>query len=124
MPDTEKPEACPFCGATPHQGLTPKQYCQLHGEPLQSYRVWCPHGCAQITEPTKREAVTRWKRRVPTTRVAALEAEVARLKALVETAFEEGFMEALGKPNRSGGPIPHGVAWQMSAARAALAGEG
>lgn len=35
---------CPFCGRKPHHGLSKVRYCQLHGDPIQDYRVWCPMG--------------------------------------------------------------------------------
>ena len=35
---------CPFCDAKPKHGLGKVQYDQLHGDPFQRYRVWCPMG--------------------------------------------------------------------------------
>lgn len=37
-------DTCPFCGAKPKHGLGKIQYDQLHGDPCQRYRVWCPMG--------------------------------------------------------------------------------
>lgn len=56
-------EPCPFCGATPHQGLAPTASCQLHGEPIQRYRVWCPHSCAMKDGVNKAQAITAWNTR-------------------------------------------------------------
>jgi hypothetical protein len=68
---------CPFCGAKPHHGLTKVQYCQLHGEPFQSFRIHCPHGCAQIVMPNEESALEKWNRRVvPSTSIH--EAEVSQ----------------------------------------------
>lgn len=57
---------CPFCGATPHRGLTKMQHDQLHGEPFQRYRVWCPHGCANIDQMNEAAAISAWNRRAST----------------------------------------------------------
>lgn len=40
---------CPFCGGRPSQGPTKLEYCQLHGDPFQRYRIWCRKGCADLT---------------------------------------------------------------------------
>lgn len=53
---------CPFDGATPHHGPT-KQTTGQDGESFQRYRVWCPHGCAQIEEVNREQAFARWNRR-------------------------------------------------------------
>jgi hypothetical protein len=52
--------ACPFCKATPHRGLTKAQADQLHGEPFQRYRIWCPHGCANIERMNEEQAREAW----------------------------------------------------------------
>jgi hypothetical protein len=54
---------CPFCGATPHHGLTKVEHCQLHGEPFQRFKIHCPHGCAQIVMPTEAMAREKWNAR-------------------------------------------------------------
>lgn len=56
-------EPCPFDGATPHKGAGKNQHCQLHGEVFQAYSIWCPHGCAKITEPSEESARLRWNTR-------------------------------------------------------------
>jgi hypothetical protein len=56
-------ERCPFDGATAHHGPTAVQHDQLHGEPYQRYRVWCPHGCASIERMNKAQAIEAWNRR-------------------------------------------------------------
>lgn len=56
---------CPFCGATPHRGKMGVQYDQLHGEPFQRYRVWCPHGCASLDRVNAEQAIAAWNRRSP-----------------------------------------------------------
>jgi hypothetical protein len=56
---------CPFCGATPHHGLGKVQHCQLHGEPFQTFSIWCPHGCAKITGGTERQALKQWVKADP-----------------------------------------------------------
>lgn len=64
--DAEGLLPCPFCGATPHRGLTKMQHDQLHGEPFQRYRVWCPHGCANIDQMNEAAAISAWNRRAAT----------------------------------------------------------
>lgn len=54
---------CPFCGASPHRGKDKVQYDQLHGEPFQRYRIWCPHGCAQTNQVNEEQAIAAWNRR-------------------------------------------------------------
>ncbi|MBO4228039.1 hypothetical protein GRB70_37455 [Bradyrhizobium neotropicale] len=61
MRESLKP--CPFCGATPHRGPTKTRHDQLHGEPFQNYRIWCPHGCASIERPSKELAISAWNTR-------------------------------------------------------------
>jgi len=78
----EKSLPCPFCGATPHHGLTKVEYCQLHGEPFQRFRINCPHGCAQIVMPTEAMAREKWNTRH---NVAAEAARIAK-----EARVEEG----------------------------------
>lgn len=51
---------CPFCNATPHKGATKVQHDQLHGGPFQRYRIWCPHGCANIERVNKEQAREAW----------------------------------------------------------------
>jgi hypothetical protein len=51
---------CPFCNATPHKGATKVQHDQLHGEPFQRYRIWCPHGCANIERMNDEQAREAW----------------------------------------------------------------
>jgi len=53
---------CPFCGATPHRGLTPKTIGQ-DGEPFQHYAIWCPHLCARIERVNEAAAVADWNAR-------------------------------------------------------------
>lgn len=67
-----KSRPCPFCGATPHHGLTKVEHCQLHGDDFQRYEIWCPHGCARINRVNEQQARIAWN-----TRLAALEAERA-----------------------------------------------
>lgn len=62
-PPSGQMTACPFCGATPHRGPTKVEYCQLHGDPFQRYRLWCPHGCATILRQTEAEAIAAWNTR-------------------------------------------------------------
>lgn len=57
---------CPFCGATPHRGLTKVKPCALHGEPLQNYSIWCPRGHARVVAPLDYVAVADWNTRAPT----------------------------------------------------------
>ena len=54
--------ACPFCGGKPKHGLTKRGYCQLHGEPLQGYAVWC-EGHARVEAPNKDAALRVWNTR-------------------------------------------------------------
>ena len=61
---------CPFCGASAMQGLTKAVPCQLHGEKLQRFEIWCPHGCARINRVNRKLAITAWNTR--TNQVAEL----------------------------------------------------
>lgn len=56
---------CPFCGATPHRGLDKVRRDQLHGEPFQTYSIWCPHLHARICEINEAQAIAAWNRRAP-----------------------------------------------------------
>lgn len=58
---------CPFCGATPHRGATKAVSCQLHGEPIQRYAYWCPHGCARIERVNAEQALAAWNNRPTST---------------------------------------------------------
>lgn len=51
---------CPFCNATPHKGATKVQHDQLHGDSFQRYRIWCPHGCANIERVNEEQAREAW----------------------------------------------------------------
>jgi len=55
---------CPFCGATPHRGLTKPYPDQLHGDLLQHYRIWCSHGCASKRAVNEELAIKAWNTRV------------------------------------------------------------
>lgn len=70
-------KGCPFCGATPHRGPTPIQHDQLHGEPFQRYRVWCPKGHASIEAVNEEQAVAAWNRRAATSPAIGAEGPVA-----------------------------------------------
>ncbi|CDP50668.1 Phage protein [Devosia sp. DBB001] len=67
-PISEELLPCPFCGAHPHHGLTKVEHDQLHGEPFQRFRVWCPHGCASKLEANRELAVAAWNRRASDSR--------------------------------------------------------
>jgi hypothetical protein len=54
---------CPFCGATPHRGLTKPTTDQLHGELLQHYRIWCPHQHASHRATNEALAIESWNAR-------------------------------------------------------------
>jgi hypothetical protein len=54
---------CPFCGATPHQGLGKKSRCQLHGDESQGWKITCPHGCAGLEMPSRELAMEKWNTR-------------------------------------------------------------
>lgn len=59
---------CPFCGRNPHHGLSKVRYCQLHGDPVQDYRVWCPIGSfdgshARIDACDQQTAFSLWNHR-------------------------------------------------------------
>jgi len=87
MPDTLKPDElvlkpCPFCGAHPHHGQMKVEYCQLHGDAFQRFRVWCPHSCAEKIGASREQAIIAWNRRAPTT------AEAALVKAREEETME------------------------------------
>ena len=73
---------CPFCGATPHHGLGKVQHCQLHGEPFQTFSIWCPHGCAKITGGTERQALKQWVKADPARH------RLAGMKAMQEAAAQ------------------------------------
>lgn len=52
--------ACPFCGRNPHSGPTKAELCQMHGEPIQRFAIWCPTGHARIVEPNRQLAEMAW----------------------------------------------------------------
>jgi len=87
---------CPFCGATPHHGLTKVEYCQLHGEPFQRFRINCPRGCAQIVALTEAMAREKWNTRHNVAAEAALRVTGAdELAEALETfaAFADALSE-------------------------------
>jgi hypothetical protein len=73
---TDLPSPCPFCGVRPHQGLT-KATRDMHGDVNQSYRFYCPAGCAQKTAANKDRALLGWNTRtdIAQARIAAVELE-------------------------------------------------
>lgn len=73
-------EPCPFCGATPHRGLGKIATCQLHGDPLQDFSFWCPHGCAKITKATYPLALAAWNTRPSATPTPAPDAVAEGLR--------------------------------------------
>lgn len=54
---------CPFCGAHPHHGLTKVEFDQLHGDPFQRYRIWCPKGHADVRSVNRELATFEWNHR-------------------------------------------------------------
>lgn len=54
---------CPFSGAKPQHGLTKVRYCQLHGDPLQSYFVGCKCCGSRFEAADKDGAFALWNRR-------------------------------------------------------------
>lgn len=64
---------CPFCGARPQHGLGKVLHDQLHGDPYQQYRVWCPscggYGYSgadvRVECIDKERAFAKWNQRVP-----------------------------------------------------------
>lgn len=73
-----KLKPCPFCGAHPHHGQTKIEYDQLHGEPFQRFRVWCPHDCASKTAVNRDLAIAAWNRRSPDPELAEALTEMVR----------------------------------------------
>lgn len=114
---------CPFCQATPHKGLTKVQHDQLHGEPFQRYRIWCPHGCASIDRINEGQAREAWNCRpdevVTNPRVQAvatfLEGQVGAF-ADMSWGFYEGLATATlatAFPRRSSSDEAEVVAWRV-----------
>lgn len=77
-----EPLPCPFCGRKPIFGLTKKQGCQLHGDPMQYVTLrCCGVGCPARAgllggdiydhgeTAARATAVERWNTRTDTTRV-------------------------------------------------------
>jgi hypothetical protein len=60
------------------QGLTKAVPCQLHGEKLQRFEIWCPHGCARINRVNRKLAITAWNTRP----------QVAELVEVFQWAFD------------------------------------
>ena len=83
--------SCPFCGAHPHHGLTKVEYDQLHGDPFQRGRVWCPKGHASVTSTNLAMAKAEWNKRFenptpaepPATVETDFAAQVAELREIV-----------------------------------------
>ena len=63
-PDSGPLLPCPFCGATPHRGLTKASPDQLHGDLVRRYRIWCPHDCAKVDCVNEEAATERWNTRI------------------------------------------------------------
>lgn len=82
--------SCPFCGATPHRGKMGVQYDQLHGEPFQRYRVWCPHGCASIDRINEEQTRAAWNTRHAGTPVAWLLNHPHHGERLSQAAITDG----------------------------------
>lgn len=82
--------SCPFCGATPHRGKMGVQYDQLHGEPFQRYRVWCPHGCASIDRVNEEQTRAAWNTRHAGTPVAWLLNHPHHGERLSQAAITDG----------------------------------
>lgn len=77
--------ACPFCGATPHRGLTKPHRDQLHGELLHHYRIWCPHDCASKRAINEDLAASAWN-----TRTAAQAEEASFVRTVGEELVSAG----------------------------------
>jgi len=95
-PISEELLPCPFCGAHPHHGLTKVEHDQLHGEPFQRFRVWCPHGCASKLEANRELAVAVWNRRAADSR--ANQAVVT--EEMVEAALSAAASDVLAERAR------------------------
>lgn len=62
---------CPFCGRIPNHGLSKVRYCQMHGDPIQDYRVWCRCGSsigydgshARVSACDQQTAFSLWNQR-------------------------------------------------------------
>ena len=62
---------CPFCGRIPKHGLSKVRYCQMHGDPIQDYRVWCCGGSsigydgshARVSARDQQTAFSLWNQR-------------------------------------------------------------
>lgn len=75
---SEELKPCPFCGGKPRVDLDKITYCQLHGEPSQTVRVYCYRSdCAAKPSVSagdvynggetaaRRVAIAAWNRRAP-----------------------------------------------------------
>ena len=51
-----KPLPCPFCGETPHCGFPELRHYYIEAT-YHTFRIRCPHGCAQTEAPTKEHAL-------------------------------------------------------------------
>lgn len=90
MSDIERLRACPFCGERP--GVT-----ILHYRNPESYRfqVGCDCGADGSEEAAEVEAIAAWNTRAPDPRIAELETEVGRLRAL------QWMPDEFGRPERA-----------------------
>lgn len=86
IPDSMKLLPCPFCGANPHRGLEKVRHCQMHGDPLQDYSIWCPKGHAKLTERSEAVAIAAWNTRA---------APPAMDREAVERVREAAYRQAL-----------------------------
>lgn len=88
---------CPFCGGMPRVDLDKVTYCQLHGDPSQSVRVYCYHECPSRPSVSagdaynggearaRAEAIAAWNTRAaPAELVEALEHAEAILSGAPE----------------------------------------
>jgi hypothetical protein len=83
---------CPFCGSNPHSGPAKVQYDQLHGEPFQNFKIWCPHNCASKSGPNRESATENWNTRTPPPGYAIVKLEGAEervARAILKTAIDD-----------------------------------
>lgn len=112
---TEKLKPCPFCGATPHRGLSKVKHDQLHGYSYQDTTIKCPHLCASM-EGGLETVVERWNTRATVTPQEAAKVDMGiveyvlrddmhnRLTPRVVDISYSAFMQAKQPNNDDGGP--------------------
>ncbi len=96
VPESTKLLPCPFCGANPHRGPEKVRHCQMHGDPLQDYSIWCPKGHAKLTERSETVAIAAWNTRAAPPAMDR-EAVIKECAQIADNHVAMGYMSGRGR---------------------------